>query len=139
MSLETDVAPKSEAGVMLNQGRVHTALPVRDIARARAFYAEKLGLEPVQENPGGLLYRLDGGGEFLLYTSGYRPGGQTHAPIEVNDLVRLGAELRSGGRVFKEYDIQRLQPVDGVATAGPHRSAWFKDSEGNLIGLIQTG
>jgi catechol 2,3-dioxygenase-like lactoylglutathione lyase family enzyme len=139
MSLETDVAPKSEVGVMLNQGRVHTALPVRDIARARAFYAEKLGLEPVQENPGGLLYRLDGGGEFLLYTSGYRPGGHTQAHIDVKDLIRLVAELRSLGVVFEEYDLPGLQTVDGVATAGPHRSAWFKDSEGNLIGLIQTG
>jgi catechol 2,3-dioxygenase-like lactoylglutathione lyase family enzyme len=124
---------------MLNQGRVHTALPVKDIARARAFYFEKLGLEPVQENPGGLLYRLDGGGEFLLYPSGYQPGGHTQAHVAVKDLVRLVAELRSRGVVFEKYDLPDLRTVDGVATAGPHRSAWFKDSEGNLIGLIQTG
>ena len=50
---------------------------MEDIGRARAFYADKLGLQPQEENPGGLLYRLDGGGEFLLYPSGNRPGGHT--------------------------------------------------------------
>jgi catechol 2,3-dioxygenase-like lactoylglutathione lyase family enzyme len=130
---------RREAEIMLSQGRIHTALPVQDIERARAFYAGRLGLEPVQELPGGLLYRLDGGGEFLLYTSSYRPGGHTQAHVNVADLAPLVAELRSRGVVFEEYDLPGLKTVDGVASAGPHRSAWFKDSEGNLIGLIQTG
>jgi catechol 2,3-dioxygenase-like lactoylglutathione lyase family enzyme len=124
---------------MLKQGRIHTALPVEDIGRARAFYAEKLGIEPAEENPGGLLYRLDGGGEFLLYRSDYRPGGHTQAHINVKDVVALVAELKSRGVVFEQYDVPGLRTVDGVAATGPHRSAWFKDSEGNLIGLIQTG
>src|SRR5919201_4425923 len=105
---------------MLNQGRIHTALPVEDMGRARAFYAENLGMEPAEETPGGLLYRLQGGGEFLLYPSVYRPGGHTQAHINVKDVVALVAELRSRGVAFEEYDFPSLQTVDGIATAGPH-------------------
>jgi catechol 2,3-dioxygenase-like lactoylglutathione lyase family enzyme len=118
---------------------MHTALPVSDLERARAFYSEKLGLEVADENPGGLLYRLDGGGEFLLYPSGNRPGGHTQANINVDDVATLVTQLRSRGVVFEEYDWPGLKTVDGIATTGPHQSAWFKDSEGNLIGLMQTG
>ena len=60
---------------MLTPGHSYVALPVEDLDRARAFYRDKLGLEAAQDNPGGLLYRLDGGGEFLLYLSSYKPGG----------------------------------------------------------------
>jgi catechol 2,3-dioxygenase-like lactoylglutathione lyase family enzyme len=42
----------------LKDGRVATRIPVRDLKRARAFYADKLGLEPTEEHPGGLLYRF---------------------------------------------------------------------------------
>jgi catechol 2,3-dioxygenase-like lactoylglutathione lyase family enzyme len=124
---------------MLNYGHMHTALPVEDIDRARAFYADVLGLGPAEENPGGLLYRLDGGGEFLLYRSGNRPGGHTQANINVPDVAALVADLKSKRVVFEEYDWPGLKTIDGIATNGPHRSAWFKDSEGNLIGLMQTG
>ncbi|HEY8740630.1 MAG TPA: VOC family protein [Candidatus Dormibacteraeota bacterium] len=124
---------------MLNQGHMHTALPVEDLARARAFYSEKLGLEPAADNPGGLLYRLDDGSEFLLYPSGHRPGGHTQAHINVRDVPALVAQLRERGVVFEEYDLPGLKTVNGLASGGPHHSAWFKDSEGNLIGLMQTG
>ena len=48
---------------MLKQAHVSTRLPAEDLGRARAFYAEKLGLEPAEERNGGLLYR-PAGGEF---------------------------------------------------------------------------
>ncbi len=124
---------------MLSRGHVYTALPVEDIERARAFYEQKLGLSPAQDNPGGLLYRLEGGGEFLLYPSGNRPGGHTQANVNVDDVATLVADLKARGVVFEDYDWPGLKTVDSIATAGPHRSAWFKDSEGNLIGLMQTG
>ena len=124
---------------MLNQAHVYTALPVEDLDRARAFYEQRLGLTPAEENPGGLMYRLEGGGEFLLYPSANRPGGHTQANINVRDVAALVEQLRSRGVVFEEYDWPGLKTVDGIATTGPHRSAWFKDSEGNLIGLMQTG
>ena len=120
---------------MLNSGHAHVALPVEDLARARAFYRDQLGLEAAQDNPGGLLYRLAGGGEFLLYQSAHRPGGHTQMNINIPDVRAAVAEMKARGVAFEDYDYT----VDGVVQTGPHVSAWFKDSEGNLIGLMQTG
>ena len=53
---------------MLKVGKVATRIPVQDLQRARSFYSEKLGLEPSEEGPGGLLYRC-GEGEFALFES----------------------------------------------------------------------
>lgn len=118
---------------------MYTALPVRDRDRARRFYSEKLGLEPAEDNPGGLLYRMEDGAEFLLYPSSYPPGGHTQANIGVADVVGLVGRLKERGVVFEEYNLPGLRTDGGIAAAGPHHSAWFKDSEGNLIGLMQTG
>jgi len=86
-----------------------------------------------------LLYRLDGGGEFLLYPSGHQPGGHTQANITVRDVAGLVAALKARGVTFEDYDMPGLKTVGGVVVSGPHTSAWFKDSEGNLVGLMQTG
>ncbi|MFN2463648.1 MAG: VOC family protein [Candidatus Dormibacteria bacterium] len=121
---------------MLKSGHAHVALPVEDLPRARAFYRDKLGLEPAQDNPGGLLYRLDGGGEFLLYPSAFRPGGHTQMNINVGDVRAEVEELRRRGVSFENYPGYT---TDGISVTGPHVAAWFKDSEGNIIGLMQTG
>jgi len=59
---------------MLKDGRVATRLPAQDLERARKFYAEKLGLEPAEERPGGLLYRCAGGVFALFASAGASPG-----------------------------------------------------------------
>ena len=130
---------------MLRNGRVATRLPAQDLARARAFYAEKLGLEPIEERPGGLLYQC-GGGVFALFTSaGASSGTFTQMGWEVDDLAATVAELRSRGIVFEEVDVPGLKTVDGIAdVAGNYpskgsgeRAAWFRDSEGNMLGIGQ--
>jgi catechol 2,3-dioxygenase-like lactoylglutathione lyase family enzyme len=121
---------------MLNGAHLRTMLPVEDLERARAFYREKLGMEPAQENPGGLLYKTESGAEFLLYPSRYRPGGHTQANITVDDVDATVADLKERGVVFEDYDLPDLKTIDSVATAGPHKSAWFKDSEGNLFEVM---
>ncbi len=130
---------------MLDQGDVAARLPAQDLKRAKAFYAEKLGLEPVEERPGGLLYRC-GGGFFALFQSAGAPAG-THTQMgwEVADIEATVAALRSRGVVFQEYHLPGLETVDGIAEiAGNYpskgrgeRGAWFKDSEGNLLGIGQ--
>jgi catechol 2,3-dioxygenase-like lactoylglutathione lyase family enzyme len=120
------------------EGRAHTALPVQDLGRARRFYADQLGLNPAAENPGGLLYRFDEGAEFLLYPSAHRPGGHTQMNVAVPDVREAVAGLRERGVVFEDYDLPGLKTVDGVVSTGPHTNAWFRDSEGNLIGLVET-
>src|SRR5690606_4558862 len=123
---------------------VATRLPAQDLDRARSFYAEKLGLEPMEERPGGLLYRC-GSGLFALFASGGAPSGtHTQMGIEVTDLRAAVEVLRARGLEFQEYDVPGLETIDGVAeVVGNYPSkggkgelaAWFRDSEGNLLGL----
>lgn len=130
---------------MLKHSHVATRLPARDLDRARAFYAEKLGLEPVEERSGGLLYQC-GGGRFALFAStGTASGDHTQMAWEVDDLEAVVEELRSRGVVFEEVDVPGFRTVGGIAhvegnypSAGTgERAAWFRDSEGNLLGIGQ--
>ena len=131
---------------MLEHSDVATRLPAQDLERARRFYAEKLGLEPVEERPGGLRYRC-GNTWFALFTSAGAPSG-THTQMgwEVDDIEAVVAELRARGVVFEEYDLPGLKTVNGIADVEGNypskggvgeRAAWFRDSEGNLIGMGQ--
>ena len=75
---------------------------------------------------------------FLLYpSSGAASGAHTQAAWLVDDLSAMVAELRDRGVVFEDYDVPGLKTVDGIADLGYERSAWFKDSEGNLLALGQ--
>jgi catechol 2,3-dioxygenase-like lactoylglutathione lyase family enzyme len=131
---------------VLDRARVASRLPAQDLDRARRFYAEKLGLEPVDERPGGLLYRC-ASGEFSLFESaGASPGTFTQMAFEVDDLEAVVAELRSRGVVFEEYDFPGLRTVDGLADvegnypskgARGERAAGCRDSEGNMLGIGQ--
>jgi catechol 2,3-dioxygenase-like lactoylglutathione lyase family enzyme len=130
----------------LSDSTVATRLPVQDLERARAFYAECLGLETVDERPGGLLYRVRSG-EFALFLSGGRPSGDhTQMGFEVSDIAATVAELRARGVVFEDVDAPGLRTREGIADvdgnypskgARGERGAWFRDSEGNLLGLGQ--
>jgi catechol 2,3-dioxygenase-like lactoylglutathione lyase family enzyme len=130
---------------MLENGHVATRLPVQDMLRARAFYAEKLGLEPVEERPGGLLYRC-ASGEFALFEStGASSGTFTQMGWSVDDVVATVAELRGRGVVFEQVNVPGLTTVDDIAeVAGNYpsrgsgeKAAWFRDSEGNMLGIGQ--
>jgi catechol 2,3-dioxygenase-like lactoylglutathione lyase family enzyme len=130
---------------VLSEGKVATRLPAQDLERAKAFYAEKLGLHPVEERPGGLRYEC-GGTHFALFASaGAAAGDHTQMGWEVADLDTTVAELRSRGVVFEEYDLPGLATVDGIAEIEGNypskgtgeRAVWFRDSEGNLLGIGQ--
>jgi catechol 2,3-dioxygenase-like lactoylglutathione lyase family enzyme len=134
----------TEAGV-LARSAVATRLPAQDLARARRFYAEKLGLEPVEERDGGLRYEC-GGVTFALFASvGAPSGAHTQMGWEVDDIDATVAELRARGVVFEEYDVPGLTTVDGIAEIEGNypskgvgeRAVWFHDSEGNLLGIGQ--
>jgi len=123
---------------MLKDLRTHTTLPAADLERAKRFYAEKLGLVPATEAPGGLFYVLAGGTRFVLYpTPNPTRGGHTQIGFSTSDIRKEVAELRARGVVFEEYDLPEFKTEDAVATTGPNLTAWFKDSEGNTIGLVQ--
>lgn len=130
----------------LQDGRVASRLPAQDLDRARRFYSEKLGLEPADERPGGLLYR-PAQGEFALFQStGASSGEFTQMGWEVDDIDATVAELKSRGVVFEEVDVPGLETVDSIAEVEGNypskgstgeRAAWFRDSEGNMLGVGQ--
>ena len=132
-------------GGLLAGSPVATRLPAQDLERARRWYADKLGLEPVEERPGGLRYEC-GGVSFALFQSAGAPSGaHTQMGWEVADIDAVVAELRARGVVFEEYDLPGLETVDGIADIDDNypskgigeRAVWFYDSEGNLLGVGQ--
>jgi catechol 2,3-dioxygenase-like lactoylglutathione lyase family enzyme len=122
---------------MLTNARTHTTLPVEDPARAKAFYADKLGLEPVSEAPAGNFYEV-GDTRFLLFPTQGRPSGaHTQMGFVVDDIEVTVAGLKERGVEFEEYDFPDFDKTTSIAQTGPVRAAWFKDSEGNLLGVVQ--
>ena len=120
---------------MFKDRPVFTTLPVTDPARARRFYAEKLGLTPTE--PDGDFFECGDGTRFVISKMGSKPGGHTQMAFVVEDIARSLRELTAKGVVFEDYDYPTLKTVNGVFDAGDLKSAWFKDSEGNMIGLMQ--
>jgi catechol 2,3-dioxygenase-like lactoylglutathione lyase family enzyme len=130
---------------MLQNARIATRLPCQDLDRARRWYSEKLGLEPADERPGGLLYRFSNG-DFALYSSfGASPGTFTQMAFEVDDLDATVSEMKRRGVVFEDVDVPGLETTDGIAEVQGNypskgtgeRAAWFHDCEGNLLGIGQ--
>ncbi len=131
---------------VLARAKFSGRLPAQDLARARRFYADVLGLEPIEERPGGLHYE-GAAGSFSLFESTGRPSGEhTQLAFEVDDLEKTVRELRQKGARFEEVDVPGLRTIDGIAEvagnypstgASAERAAWFYDSEGNLLGIGQ--
>ena len=51
----------------------------------------------------------------------------------VDDVEAEVAALQERGVVFEEYDWPGLKTVNGIATGGGAKTAWFKDTEGNYL------
>ena len=114
--------------------RVAAALPAQDMERAKAFYRDKLGLTPSQEDPSGVMYAMAAGTGFGVFPSSGKPSGtHTQMGIEVEDVEGAVKDLQAKGVKFEEYDVPGLKTVNGIVSMGGSKLAWFKDSEGNLI------
>jgi predicted enzyme related to lactoylglutathione lyase len=122
---------------MLTDNRAIATLPAEDLQRAKSFYADVLGLKPADENPGGLIYEVGEGNRFLVFPSPTRPSGHTQMSFWVKDVGAEVKDLKDKGVVFEEYDFPQLKTEGGIATLPSGRAAWFKDSEGNMIGVFQ--
>ena len=129
----------------LSNAHTVAKLPAQDLERARAFYREKLGLEPVEERVGGLRY-VCGETEFHLFSSAGAPSGEsTQMAFEVENLEATLADLRARGVTFERYDMPGFE-MQGDTIAAPDNypskgtcelGTYFYDSEGNLIGIAQ--
>jgi predicted enzyme related to lactoylglutathione lyase len=124
---------------MLNDSRVEANIPAGDLQRARTFYADKLGLTPVQDLGVNLVYETSGGTRFNLYETGYAgQAGHTIAQWHVTDIESEVRDLKGKGITFEVYDLPGIDWDGEIATLkGMGRAAWFKDSEGNTMCLDQ--
>jgi len=123
---------------MLNNAPITAYIPVADVARARRFYEGTLGLVPREEYAGGVIYECGRGTSFFMYPS---PGAGTskasYAFWTVDDVEAEVAELKARGVVFEEYKMPGLTTVNSIATAGGAKTAWFKDTEGNILAVSE--
>jgi predicted enzyme related to lactoylglutathione lyase len=123
---------------MLKNATVTANIPAADLDRARAFYADTLGLEPATEMPGMMLvYRTDGGSTFSVYLTDFAgQAGHTIAQWHVDDVEGEARALQAKGVALETYDMPGVDWNDGVASMGDMgKAAWFKDSEGNILCL----
>ncbi|MEO5985954.1 MAG: VOC family protein [Candidatus Limnocylindria bacterium] len=124
---------------MLNDFPLSARLPATDVARARAWYEEKLGLVPTRDDEMGGFWYLTGGAWFYLYATPSAGTAQnTAAGWQVDDIQAVMDEIRSRGVAFEEYDFGEMgSTVGGLMTTPFGKAAWFKDSEGNTIELSE--
>ena len=119
----------------LTKAAVTTILPVKDMARARDFYQNKLGLEPKGfAADGNYLFACGGDAHIALIT---KPEGtkaeHTALSFEVQGIEKVITQLKAQGVVFEDYDFPDLKTVDHVCVLGSDKAAWFKDTEGNYL------
>ena len=123
---------------MLTSASIVPYIPVADVARARKFYEGIVGLKPKEEYAGGVIYECGNGSWVFMYRS---PGAGTSkastAFWAVNDVAAEVTELKARGVVFEEYSMPGIKTVNSIATAGGAKTAWFKDSEGNILAISQ--
>jgi catechol-2,3-dioxygenase len=120
---------------MLSNRRVQATLPTTDVDGLRPFYEETLGLTPYAIRPSAVVYQVGDGTFFAISRSGIKPAGHTQMSFVVPDVQAEVAELRARGVVFEEYEMPKTE--DGIARMPAGAAAWFKDPEGNLIGVFE--
>jgi catechol 2,3-dioxygenase-like lactoylglutathione lyase family enzyme len=123
---------------MFDSVQFRATLPASDMARARAWYEETLGLVPVETDLFDGSWYETGGVRFLLYPSGVAGTNQaTAASFTSDDFDAAVALLRERGVVFDEFDYDDFKTVNGVLELPDGRKgAWFRDSEGNILNII---
>ena len=123
---------------MLQDAPLYAYIPARDVTRARRFYEGQLGFNPKQEVAGGVVYEFgQKTGCFLYPTPNAGTSKASQAFWQVADVEREVSELKARGVEFENYDMPGEKSPSGVITAGGAKAAWFKDTEGNIMALVQ--
>lgn len=128
---------------MLQDSKAYSGFSVDDIAAAKKFYSEVLGLQ-VTEQHGMLNVRLGSGAVVLVYPKGtaHTPASFTILNFPVDDIDKTVRELAGKGIAFEHYDSDSLKTDEkGIARGlsqnmGPD-IAWFKDPAGNILSVLQ--
>ena len=123
---------------MLANYPVTVILTAVDLERAKKFYEEKLGLESVDApGPGGAMFASgEGTGLYLYQRDTATKADHTVAGWKVDKIEEVVRALHERGVVFEQYDLPGLKTDEhGIAARGPVKSAWFKDTEGNILAI----
>ena len=124
---------------MLQKSPMYAYIPAKDVARARKFYEGKLGFVPKQVMEGGVVYEFAGETACFLYLTPNAGTSQaSQAFWSVDDVDGEIEALKARGVAFEDYDMPGEKSPSGAVTAGGAKAAWFKDSEGNIMALVQT-
>jgi predicted enzyme related to lactoylglutathione lyase len=140
--IEVGVLPErdhddEEKYLMLSDAPIRAYIPAADVRRARKFYEEIIGLPVKEEYAGGAIYECGGAEVFLYPTHNAGTSQASQAYWSVADVEAEVADLKARGVVFEEYDIPGTKMVNSIATGGGARTAWFKDTEGNILAVSQ--
>src|SRR2546427_5742032 len=123
---------------MLKNAPIVPYIPVADVGRARKFYEGTLGLKPKEAYAGGVIYECGMGSWVFMYPSaGAGTSKASTAFWAVDDVAAEVRDLKARGVVFEEYNMPGVTTVNSIATAGGAKTAWFKDSEGNILAISQ--
>lgn len=122
---------------MLRDFPTYPTIPASNLARARRFYEETLGFVVDMVTPAGVIYRAKDSMLFVYPSPFAGTNKATAAGFRVDDLPAIVADLKARGVSFEQYDLPDYKMVDGILRNPMGSSAWFKDSEGNIIGLVQ--
>jgi predicted enzyme related to lactoylglutathione lyase len=122
---------------MLQKAPMYSYIPAKNVARTRGFYEEKLGFKPKDVTAGGVTYEFANGTACFLYpTPNAGTSKASQAFWQVEDIEKEVAELIARGVKFEKYDTPDIDEK-GISTVGGAKAAWFKDTEGNIMALIQ--
>ncbi|HJP89145.1 MAG TPA: VOC family protein [Candidatus Limnocylindrales bacterium] len=125
--------------MQITEAPVHASLAVQDLERARQWYADKLGWEPTREAQGLLVYQVNRSDFTLFETPNAGTAKNTVMNWNCPDVSTEVARLRANGVEFEDYDFGEYKTVDGImADPDGGKAAWFKDSEGNIVGLTSS-
>jgi predicted enzyme related to lactoylglutathione lyase len=122
---------------MLKEAPIRAYIPVSNVPRARKFYEETVGLKPKEEYAGGVIYQCGGAEVFLYPTPNAGTSRASQAFWQVDDVEAEVAELKARGVRFEEYDMPGIAMKNSIATGGGAKTAWFKDTEGNILAVSQ--
>ena len=125
---------------MLADSPVNATLPAVDLDRARQFYEAKLGLKVVSQFPFGLVFGAGQGTAIALYQRGPTQADHTAATFAVQDIEATVKDLTAKGIRFEQYNMEPGPKTNSLGIAegpGAGKAAWFKDTEGNILGIVQ--
>lgn len=122
---------------MNTQTKVTAMIPAHNVERAVKWYEDKLGYTPTSKDEYGAGYQFNGVTAYL-YKSDYAGTAEhTLLSFDSTDLVADMEALRGKGVEFIDYDLPHLRTENGIATFGPVKNSWAKDSEGNILGFVE--